>query len=61
MTFFVSDKFRKNKLSFKPGGEAVEIFFQNGTSRIYSKVKNPEAFFRKARKNNSNVKSYKIL
>lgn len=41
----VKDEFRKNGLSLEPGGSEVLIHY-SGETRVYDKVKNPEAFSR---------------
>lgn len=61
MAFFVADKFRENELSFTPGGYDVEIIYADKPSRIYKRVKNPQAFFRTAKKNDDSVVTYKTL
>ena len=39
----VGDKYRKNELSFEPGGEEVLVHYP-GETRIYDKVKYPSSF-----------------
>lgn len=39
----VKDEFRKNDLSLEPGGSEVYVFYP-GETRIYDKVKYPQAF-----------------
>ena len=41
MAFKVGDDFRTNKLSLKPGGSTVTIYFSVKEPRIYDKIKNP--------------------
>jgi hypothetical protein len=41
----ITDPFRISSLSLKPGGEDVFVHFP-GETRIYDKVKNPEAYAR---------------
>jgi hypothetical protein len=41
----IKDEFRKNELSLEPGGCEVLIHY-SGETRVYDKVKNPEAFSR---------------
>ena len=36
---YVSDEFRTNHLSLKPGGSTVEIIYKSGEVRIYDKIK----------------------
>jgi hypothetical protein len=52
--FEVKDQYRRNQLSLTPGGCKVIVTFTDGTSRIYPKVNNFEAFARATRKNNPN-------
>lgn len=42
----VGDDYRKNPLSLKPGGVDVKVYYPNGTARIYSRIKNVEAYTR---------------
>jgi hypothetical protein len=42
----VDDQYRKNRLSLKPGGYSVSVHYP-GETRVYDKVKFPEAFCRK--------------
>lgn len=44
--FKVSDEYRTNPLSHEPGGSTVIVFYQDGTSREYDKVKNVKAYTR---------------
>lgn len=44
---YVSDEFRTNHLSLKPGGSTVEVIYKNGTVRIYDKIKYPKAYIEK--------------
>jgi hypothetical protein len=43
-TFRVGDSYRTNSLSNKPGGVSVKAVFADGTSRIYDKIKNSDAY-----------------
>lgn len=61
MAFYVSDEFRENPLSFRPGGYDVEIFYRGKSSRIYTKVKAPYKFWKKAKEENPDVKNFKVL
>lgn len=40
----VSDEYRKNHLSLKPGGSIVSVTFSNGSVREYDKVKFPQSY-----------------
>jgi hypothetical protein len=44
---YVSDEFRTNHLSLKPGGSTVQIIYKNGEVRIYDKIKYPKAYIEK--------------
>jgi hypothetical protein len=43
----VNDDYRKNELSFTPGGTSLTIH-RNGKKLTYDKIKNVEAYARKA-------------
>jgi hypothetical protein len=40
----VSDQFRTNELSLVPGGSQVTLFYKNGKTISYDKVKNPNSY-----------------
>jgi hypothetical protein len=40
----VSDEFRTNPLSLKPGGSIVSVIFSNGRMLDYDKVKSPKKY-----------------
>ena len=61
MSFYVADKFRENPLSLTEGGKDVELFFEDRGSMIYSRIKNPFAFWKKAQREDPAVISYKVL
>lgn len=42
----VSDQYRTNPLSLKPGGCEVIVVFENGKRFIYDKIKKPQAYVR---------------
>lgn len=44
--FFVADQFRTNELSLVPGGSLITIYYQDGSFRIYDKIKKPSAYIR---------------
>jgi hypothetical protein len=44
---YISDEFRTNHLSLKPGGSIVQIIYKNGEVRIYDKIKYPKAYIEK--------------
>lgn len=45
-TFRVSDEYRTNPLSVKPGGSIIKVIYKDGSIRIYDKIKNVEAYKR---------------
>lgn len=45
----VSDPHRKNELSLEPGGEVVTLVHKNGDRRIYDKIKNVNAYAKRAK------------
>lgn len=49
----VHESFRTNELSHTPGGYEVTVIYSNGSSRVYDKVKNPEAYSRSIIKDQS--------
>ena len=59
--FYVGDEYRKNDLSFTPGGFDVEIFDHRGKSAIYSKVKSPWHFWKKSKLDDPTLKFYRVL
>lgn len=40
----VKDKYRKNPLSFQPGGDEVTVEYSDGFEKTYDKVKYPKKF-----------------
>jgi len=59
--FYVGDSFRTNPLSLTNGGHDVEIYFKDKPSRVYSNVKSPFSFWKKARNEDSSIKGYRVL
>ena len=59
--FYVADQFRVNPLSLTKGGKDVQIFFYQGQSKIYTRVKSPFKFWEEAKLNDPNVRGYKVL
>ena len=57
----VKDKFRKNPLSFQPGGHEVTIVFSDGFSLVYDKIKYPMPFIRKISDKNKSKKIVSIF
>ncbi len=45
-TMRVKDKYRKNPLSFQPGGYEVTVEFSDGFQKTYDKVKYPKQFIK---------------
>jgi hypothetical protein len=45
----VSDPHRKNELSLEPGGDIVTLVLQNGDRRVYDKIKNVNAYTKRAK------------
>lgn len=43
-SFIVDNKYRTNPKSHIPGGGYVKVVYKDGTSRIYNKIKNIEAY-----------------
>lgn len=48
---YVSDKYRKNILSKIPGGWTVVVEYTNGRIFEYDKVKDPDAYIKKLKRN----------
>jgi hypothetical protein len=59
-SFYVSDEYRVNLLSFEPGGYTLAVLFNNSIIRLYDKVKHPESFVIEISKTN-NVENWCIL
>ena len=47
----VAEKYRKHALSFEPGGVRVVVIMQNGFKKIYNRVKYPDVFINKIKRN----------
>ena len=60
-SFMVGDDFRTNPLSHRPGGSTVKVTYDNGSSRIYDKVKNVEAYICKIRSGNDRITGWCVL
>lgn len=62
MAFYVKDEYRTNPISLREGGFDVQLFFKEGAPRIYKRVKNPGAFYMKAKRENpGKIGHYRIL
>ncbi len=59
--FYVRDDFRLNPKSLVPGGWDVEVEFFNSEKRIYSNIKNTEAYANHILANDKNVKSITVI
>jgi hypothetical protein len=44
MSIKVKDEYRKNELSFSPGGSDVTVIHKNGKMLTYDKIKNIERY-----------------
>jgi hypothetical protein len=45
--YYVSDEFRTNHLSLKPGGSMVKVNYRDLSFRVYDKIKYPQAYINK--------------
>jgi len=43
-TFRVEDKYRTNPMSLSPGGGVVKVYYEDGSARIYDKIKYPRRY-----------------
>jgi len=59
--FYVGDKFRTNSESLVPGGYDVKITLKDGSSKVYTRVKNPTKYFSAAKRNNPQVVNFEVL
>jgi hypothetical protein len=59
--FYVGDQFRTNSESLVPGGYDVKITLKDGSSKVYTRVKNPAKYFAAAKRSNPNVVSHEVL
>lgn len=59
--FYVGDSFRTNSKSLAPGGYDVKITLKDGSSKVYTRVKDPARYFGAARRNNPDVVSHEVL
>jgi hypothetical protein len=59
--FYVGDKFRTNAESLVAGGYDVKIILSDGSSKVYTRVKNPTKYFGAAKRNNPNVVNFEVL
>lgn len=49
--FKVGQRYRKNNLSFTPGGCTIEVDFHNGKRYEYDKIKYPREYIKKLYRN----------
>jgi len=59
--FYVGDQFRTNSESLVAGGYDVKIILNDGSSKVYTRVKNPVKYFSAAKRNNPRVVNYEVL
>lgn len=58
---YVGDEFRKNELSNKAGGSTVHAIYNDGSVRVYDKVKYPKKYIEYILANNTNVKTAYVV
>jgi hypothetical protein len=49
----VNDEHRTNELSLSPGGSIIKILHDDGRILVYDKIKNPNAYIKRALKDES--------
>lgn len=59
--YYISDEFRTNPQSLVPGGWDVEVEFNTLEKRIYSNIKNTEAYAKHILTNDKSVKSVTVI
>jgi len=59
--YYISDEYRTNSKSLVPGGWDVEVEYKTLEKRIYSNIKNTEAYANHILASDENVKSVKVL
>tara|TARA_B100000497_G_scaffold112813_1_gene134049 strand:+ start:245 stop:460 length:216 start_codon:yes stop_codon:yes gene_type:complete len=59
--YYVRDDFRLNPKSLVPGGWDVEVVFDSFEKRIYSNIKNTEAYAKHILANDKSVKSVTVI
>ena len=59
--FWLRDDFRLNPKSLVPGGWDVEVEFHTLEKRIYSNIKNTEAYAKQILANDKSVKSVTVI
>lgn len=58
--FYVSDEYRTNHLSLKPGGCVVKVNYADGHFRLYDKIKYPEAYINNITKRDLEILSVEV-
>jgi|TARA_B110000879_G_scaffold211840_1_gene305813 hypothetical protein len=59
--YYVDDLYRRNPKSLVPGGWDLEVKFKTGEIRIYSNIKNTEAYAKHIISKDNNIKSVTVL
>lgn len=59
--YYISDEYRTNSKSLVPGGWDVEVEYKTLEKRIYSNIKNTEAYAKHILASDENVKSVKVI
>mgnify|MGYP001046171285 FL=1 len=59
--YYISDEYRTNPKSLVPGGWDVEVEYKTLEKRIYSNIKNTEAYANHILASDENVKSVKVI
>ena len=59
--FYISDEYRTNPKSLVPGGWDVEVEFHTLEKRIYSNIKNTEAYAKQILANDKRAKSVTVI
>ena len=56
----VTQEFRKNALSLKPGGSTVTVMYDNNIELEYNNIKNPQAYINTIAKTDKSIIGIKI-
>jgi len=59
--YYIRDEYRTNPKSLVPGGWDVEVEYKTLEKRIYSNIKNTEAYANRILASDENVKSVKVI
>ena len=57
--YYVSDAYRQNHLSLKPGGYKIEVIYEDHF-RVYDKIKYPQAYVEKIVEWDNNIIEVKL-